>query len=84
MGKRCFQEPPRYLFVVGPVNGEVEQIIFAEEAVEDVGGKHQRWRHSHPHAWKLAFHSPPVQQVANECQSARFAAQRTPANLQKR
>ena len=71
------------LGIVVAVNGEIEQVVVAEEAVEDLGGQHQRRRHRDANAGKAAGDSPLMQQVADESQPARFAAQRAAADLQE-
>src|ERR1019366_7795740 len=71
------------LLVVGAVNGEFQQVVFAQEIVEQVGGQHQRRRHGNANAGKPAGHAALVQQVPDESQAARLAAQRATADLQE-
>src|ERR1035438_1538806 len=79
---RC-QEAPHDLFVVGAVNREVQQVVFAQEVVEQVRGQHQRRRHGNANAGEPVRHAALVQQVSYEGQAARFTAQRTAADLKE-
>src|ERR1017187_6105861 len=77
------QKAPHDLLVVGAVNRKFQQVVFAQEIVEQVGGQHQRRRHGNANAGKPTDHAALVQQVPYEGQAARFAAQRTAADLQE-
>ena len=83
IGKRRLQEAAYDLVVVGTVQGEIEQVVVAEKAVEDFRGQHQRRRHSDANTGEAAADSPLMQQVAYESQAARLSAQRTAANLEE-
>src|SRR5208337_3553090 len=82
-GQRRFQETPHDLGIVGTVNRQVEQVVLAEEAVEDFGGQHQRRRHADANAGIAASNAALVQQVAYEGQASRLSAERTAADLEE-
>src|ERR1035437_6017793 len=82
-GQWCCQKTPYDLLVVGAVNRQFQQVIFAQEVVEQVGGQHQRRRQGNANARKSARHAALVQQVPYEGQAARLTAQRTAADLKK-
>ncbi len=65
------------------MQGDIEQVVFVQEAVEDLGGQHQRRRHADANAGIAASDSPLMQQVAYKSESACLSAQRTAADLEE-
>src|SRR5580700_5525865 len=65
------------------MNGEVQQVVVAQEAIEDFGSEYQRRRHRDAGSREAARDAALPQDVANESQATRFTAERAAANLEK-
>ena len=62
--KRSREKAACNLLVVIAVNSELEKVVIAQEAIEDLGGQHQRRRHGNADAGKLPLDAAAMQQDA--------------------
>src|ERR1700688_2124366 len=82
--ERRVQKPAQSFFIVGAVDGEIQQIILGEKAVENIRRQHHAWRDRNVYISKAPRSLIFVQQMTDESQPARFPAQRAAANAQKK
>jgi hypothetical protein len=82
--ERCRKKALFDGIVVRAVQSEIGQVIFAQEAIEDVCGQYNCRGHRDPHARKLAGQTVLAEQVTHECESARLAAERPFPNAQEK